>query len=96
MDHPALWGRPAMTTLPLPVDDETVAAYEAATEERREKAAQVASALFKAALRIPEQTKREKVDALIQTMEELSAQARANGWTDEMNEALLRGDFDDE
>ena len=85
-----------MNTLPLPVDDETVAAYEAAPVEKREKAAQVAAALFKAALRTPEQTKRERVDALLRTTNELSAKAKANGWTDEMNEALLRGNFDDD
>lgn len=85
-----------MTTLPIPVDDETAAAFEAARPQDRERFVQVAAAVLKATVRSGETSRAEKADAVRRAADALSASARANGWTEEMNEALLRGDYDDE
>ena len=79
-----------MTTLPIPVDDETAAAYESATPEERERAASVASALLKASL----SPRAGRLDAFRAVADATGAEAQANGWTDELDAALLRGDFD--
>ena len=85
-----------MTTLPIPVDDETASAFEAAAPRDRERFVQIAATMLKAAVRSSKRTRAEKAEALRRSADALSASAQANGWTEEMNEALLRGDYDDE
>lgn len=83
-----------MTTLTIELDDATATALQDVPADEREQIAQFLTDYVKTAVQSRERTKRERADALVQTMKEVSAQARANGWTDEMDEALLRGDFD--
>ena len=42
------------------------------------------------------ESKGERLDRFRKAADALSAEAAANGWNDELNEALLRGDFDGE
>ena len=79
-----------MTTLPIPVDEVTAAAYESASVEERERSARVAAAVIRASL-VTEKTPGERFALLA---DRLGAEAQANGWNDELDEALLRGDFD--
>lgn len=81
-----------MTALSFPVDDTLAAAYTSASPEEQERLARVAAVLFRVSLldrRTPSQR-------LQDTADRLGEEARANGWTDEMTEGLLRGDFDDD
>ncbi|MDT0633256.1 hypothetical protein, partial [Rubrivirga litoralis] len=71
-----------MTTLPIPVRDETADAFRSAPPATQEWIAHFIDAYFERAGR----TRREKAEALKRTMDELSAEAQANGWTEEMNE----------
>ena len=81
-----------MTTLPIEieVDDETADAFREATPETREQIALALAATLRSRLR----SHAEPAEALLRTLDETSRQAQANGWTEDMNEALLRGDFD--
>ena len=79
-----------MTTLPLPVDDTIAAAYAAASPEERERIEYLASVF----LRVSLLDRRSRSERFQDLADRLGAEARANGWTDEMDAALLRGDFD--
>ena len=84
-----------MTTLPIPVDDDTAAAFLEASEDTREQITQFVASYVQSALQTRDfQTREEKSAALQEAADRLSAQAKANGWNDELDAALLRGDFD--
>ena len=80
-----------MTTIDINVDEETAAAFEAAPPQKREQLLLMAAAIIRASLAERE----DKAEGVRRAAEALSREAQANGWTEEMNEALLRGDFDD-
>ena len=81
-----------MTTLPIQIDETTARAFEAAEPTRREQIALYVRSYIAQALL----SKEERVSLFVQAADALGAEAEANGWNDELNEALLRGDFDDE
>ena len=61
--------------------------YQQATPEQRRRAEKALMATF--------MTQEEIAEQLGDLLDSISGKAEAAGWTDEMNEALLRGDFDD-
>ena len=79
-----------MTTLTIPIDEPTAAAYAAASDDEREQLAQRAAVLVRLALL----DHRSPSERFQQIADVLGWEARSNGWTDDMDEALLRGDFD--
>ena len=91
-DQPAL----AMTTLPIPVDEATAAAFQKVPADEQEEITRFLADYVRVKMRSRGQTKKERLDAFRRAADALSASAQANGWTEEMNEALLRGDFDDD
>ena len=82
----------AMTTLPIPVDDETAAAFREAPESTREEITQFVARYVRDAVRTD--ASEPPSSRLGQIADALGREARANGWTDELDAALLRGDFD--
>ena len=82
----------AMTTLPIPVREETADAFRNAPPATQEWFSHFLDAYFGTT----ERTREEKAEAVERAAKSLSASAKANGWTDEMDEALLRGDLDDD
>ena len=83
-----------MTTLPIPVDEDTAAAFRDTPVDEREEITRFLTDYVRVKMRSRKQTKEERLDAFRRAADALSASAQANGWTEEMNEALLRGDFD--
>ena len=84
-----------MTTLPIPVDDDTATAFHQASEDTRERIARFVASYVQGALQSDAGRTREPRSARFQEIADaLGREARANGWTDEMDAALLRGDFD--
>ena len=84
-NHPAL----AMATLPIPVDEATAEAFQNAPPDKQEEITSALAEYAKDAL-----LREERAAAVARAANTLAASAKANGWTEEMNEALLRGDFD--
>ncbi len=82
-----------MTTLPIPVDDETAAAFQEASKDAREQITQGVADFMKATVRT-EQERAERSASSRRVADETGAMAQANGWNDELDAALLRGDFD--
>ncbi len=80
-----------MTTLPIPIDEATAAAYEAAPEDQRRRLAEMAAGFLSAVL-LPED---ERLERFRRSADALGKEARAGGWNDELDAQLLRGDFDD-
>ena len=78
-----------MTTLALPVDEEIRAAYEAATEDEREHWNELAQSLLRGLLNTPE----ERLARFRKAADAVSAEAARNGWTEELDKQLLRGNF---
>lgn len=81
-----------MTTIPIQVDDATAQAFESAPQTIREQIALFVQGYVSRALL----SKEERVELFVQVADELGRQAQANGWNDELDAALLRGDFDDD
>ena len=80
-----------MTTIPIQIDDATAQAIASASEATREQIALLVKGYVSATVLSREARARrfrEVADAL-------GAEAAQNGWNDELNEALLRGDLDD-
>ena len=73
------------------VDDKTAMAYRNASPEQQEKAKQRARQSLERVLMTPEEVGAEfdRITA------KAGAYAQEQGWTDEMNEALLRGEYDE-
>ena len=82
-----------MTTLPIPVDDETAAAFQEAPEDTREQITQAVADYMKATVRT-EQERADRSASFRRVADEVGAIAQANGRNDELDAALLRGDFD--
>ena len=80
----------AMTTLPIPVDERTANAFNSAAPSTQHRITDFVSDYLRAALL----SDAEQARAYGQAADALSASAEANGWTDSLNEALLRGDLD--
>ena len=81
-----------MTTLPIPVDDDTAAAFREASADVREQIVERVAIYVREAVRAGETEPRSA--RLQEIADALGREARSNGWTDEMDAALLRGDFD--
>ncbi len=77
--------------LELEVDEKTATAYRNAPPEKQEKVRERARLSMQRVLLTPEEIGAEfdRITA------RASAYAKEKGWTDEMNEALLRGEYDD-
>ena len=80
-----------MTTLPLPVDEATAAAFESVPPDERERLARCAATFLQEML-----DRRARSERFQEIADRLGAEAQANGWNDELDAALLRGDFDDD
>lgn len=78
-------------TIPIAVSSQTATAFKKASPERRRAAQQKAAEI----LRLTLMSRDELADEYDRLTARTSAHAQAKGWTDEMNEALLRGDYDD-
>ncbi len=78
-------------TVRLRVDDRTAAAYQSADPALRRSAETKAAD----ALRLALLSRRELAGEFRRFTAETGAAAEERGWTDEMNDALLRGDFDE-
>ncbi len=83
---------PTSTTIPLRIDARTAAAYQSANPEVRRSAETKAADTLRLALL----SRKELATELRRFTAETGAAAEARGWTEEMDEALLRGDFDEE
>ncbi len=84
-----------MTTLPVEVDEATADALRRAPPETRERIAQSVADHLRH--QVQDWVERERrLESFRQVADEAGRQAKANGRTDELNEALLRGDLDDE
>ena len=81
-----------MTTLPLPVDEPTATAFESAPPQERERIEQLLLALLQLSV-APKET---RLEAFREAADAAGREAQANGWTDDLDAALLRGDFDHE
>jgi len=81
-----------MTTIPIPVDEATAQAFEAAAPTTREQIARFVQGYVARALL----SKEERIELFVQVADQVGATAQANGWNDELDAALLRGDFDDD
>lgn len=79
-----------MTTLSLPADDATAAAFDALPPDEQERLTLLLTAMLRAAVRSPA----DRLAAFRRTADALGAEAQANGWNDDLDAALLRGDFD--
>lgn len=79
-----------MTTLSIPVDDILAAAYESAPPEERERLAHLTTVLFRMSLL----DRRSRSVRFQDLADRLGQEARANGWNDDLDAALLRGEFD--
>ncbi|WP_420456622.1 hypothetical protein [Rubrivirga sp.] len=82
-----------MTTLPIPVDDATAAAFREASASARADIEQSVAEHIRQEL-ADRRARARKADSFAAIADRLSREAEANGWTEEMNEALLRGDLD--
>ena len=78
--------------LELEVDEKTATAYRNAPPEKQEQAKERARESMQRVLL----TKEEAAQVFKHLTDDMGAYAASQGWTDEMNEALLRGDYDDE
>ena len=78
--------------LELEVDEKTATAYRNAPPEKQERAKERARESMQRVL----MTKEEAAQEFKRLTKEMGAYAASQGWTDEMNEALLRGDYDNE
>ena len=76
-----------MQKIILEVDEKTATAYRNAPPEKQEKAKERARASMQRVLMTPE----EIGDEFDRVTAKSSASAQEKGWTDEMNEALSRG-----
>lgn len=87
-----------MTTLPLPVDERVVRAFESTPSEQRAQGVSFLASLAEALFHRDdsEAARQENIRELKRLMDKMGKEAAANGWTAEMDEALLRGDFDHE
>jgi hypothetical protein len=74
----------ATTTITVDVDPETAEAYAAATEQEKLK--------LKLLLRLGLRHRRDDPRTLFQVMDDIGAQAEANGMTPEILESILRGE----
>ena len=79
-----------MTTLPIQIDDATAEAFQGADEAQKHQIAMFVNHYVNAALR----TRGERSAQFRAAADALGASAQANGWNDELDAALLRGDFD--
>lgn len=77
-----------MPTLSLPVDDATADAFRAAPDATRERLTRLVGDYLRLAL------SDDGLDAYRRAADALGADARAAGWTDDLDAALLRGDLD--
>lgn len=82
----------SMTMLHIPVEDDVAAVYESAGPQERERLALLMTSLLRAS-RLDRRSRSERFQDLA---DRLGEEARSNGWTDEMDAALLRGEFDDD
>lgn len=81
-----------MTTIPIPVDDTAAEAFQAAPAAEQARLSSLVSALFRATL-----SSSEDREAQFRRAADASGrEAQARGWNDELDQALLRGDFDDD
>ena len=71
----------------------TAAAFRAASENTRDRVSQAVANYLKEVVRT-ERERAERVASFERVADRLGAMAQANGWTDELDAALLRGDFD--
>lgn len=88
-----------MTTLTIPIDSALAEAYDRATAAEREKTITLLSSFAEAMLRRAlgnTLARGEQAEALKRVSDEAGAEARSNGWNDDLDAALLRGDFDHE
>lgn len=81
-----------MTTLSIPVDDATAKAYRSASEPERDTLARFAASMIRASLA----SRENRLQAFRDVADATGAEAQQNGWNDELDQALLRGDFDDD
>lgn len=79
-------------TLEIELDDQTASAYRNASPALQSKLQERIRRSIRRALLSREAI----VDEFDRITTEAGAHASAQGWTDELNEALLRGDFDHE
>ena len=76
----------------IEVDERTGKAYQSATPEQQQRVQERAQRSIQRVLMTPEE-----VGAEFDRIRSKSVPyAKAQGWTDEMNEALLRGDYDND
>ena len=76
----------------IEVDEPTASAYRKASPDVKQAAQKKAAEIIRMAL----MSREERADEFDRFTAQTGAHARAKGWTDEMNEALLRGDYDHE
>lgn len=88
-----------MAFIEIPVDNDVAEAFYALPADKREEILSFPSLLLTDLIRRSldkPRTREESIERLKKLSDEIGKEAAANGWTDEMNEALLRGDFDHE
>lgn len=78
--------------LEIEVDDATAAAFYEASPEDRERLYKRAERFMQRSVITPEEAGK----AFRQLTEQLGSYAASQGWTDDLDEALLRGAFDHE
>jgi hypothetical protein len=83
-----------VTTLSLPIEATVADAYQRSSDDERERATAMVNTLLKAML-LPAGSQREKLAAFDRAAERAAEEAQASGWNDDLDAALLRGDFDD-
>ena len=81
-----------MATLSIQIDEPTAAAYDSASPEERERIERRLTTLLRASLT----SKQDRIDAFVDAADVAGREAQANGWTDDLDAALLKGEFDDE
>lgn len=81
-----------MTTIPIQVDDATARAFESAPQATREQIALLVRGYVSETIL----SKQERSKRFCAVADALGAEAASNGWSDDLNDALLRGEFDDE
>ena len=74
-----------MTTIPIPVDEATAQAFEAAAPTTREQIALFVQGYVARALL----SKEERVQLFVEVADQLGATAKANGWNDELKKVAL-------
>lgn len=79
-------------TITLTLPSELAKRYRQAPPEEQDRIKQRAEAFLQRIL----MTREEAAEQFKQLTEEMGAYAASQGWTDEMNETLLRGDYDHE